>query len=134
MPATWSFLVPNSRLQFPNKFFRVVLPDYSYVVVPRQHLKEMFSAPEDLLSFTTPVVESLAAQYTFQKSVAYNQYHALVVKAELTRHIPQLMPDIVEELEEAISDQIPLTDGTFFQSMAEIKIGRRSVHLTKPQK
>jgi len=100
-------------LQFPNKFFQVVLPENPFVVVPREHLKEMFSAPEDQLSFSTPIVDGLAIPYTFQNSVAYNQYHALVVKAELTRHLPELMPDIVDELEAAISDQIPLTDGIF---------------------
>lgn len=92
----------------------MVLPDYSYVVVPREHLKEMFSAPEDQLSFTAPTVDGLAIPYTFQNSIAYNQYHALIVKSELTRHLAELMPDIVDELEAAISDHIPLTDGILF--------------------
>ena len=98
--------------QFPQKFFRIVLPDYSYVVVPRQHLKEMFSAPEDQLSLKVHSAESLALPYTFQRSVAEDDYHTTVVRTELSRRIPELMPEIVDELGAAISDEIPLTDGT----------------------
>jgi hypothetical protein len=98
--------------QFPQKFFRIVLPDYSYVIVPRQHLKEMFSAPEDKLSLKVHSAESLALPYTFQRSVGEDDYHTTVVRTELSRRIPELMPEIVDELEAAIADEIPLTDGT----------------------
>lgn len=82
------------------------------MVVPRQHLKEMFSAPEDKLSLTVHSAESLAIAYTFQKSVGEDDYHTAVVRTELSRRIPELMPEIVDELEGAIADEIPLTDGT----------------------
>ena len=81
------------------------------MVVPRQHLKEMFSAPEDKLSLKVHTAESLAIAYTFQKSVE-DDYHTAVVRTELSRRIPELMPEIVDELEGAIADEIPLTDGT----------------------
>jgi len=108
--------------QFPQKFFRIVLPDYSYVVVPRQHLKEMFSAPEDKLSLRVHSAESLALPYTFQRSVGEDDYHTTVVRTELSRHIPELMPEIVDELEAAITDEIPLTDGTVVSSHRNINI------------
>lgn len=83
-----------------------------FVVVNRpEYLKEMFSAPEEHLSFTKPAADGLQLEYTISKSVAENQWHALVVKSELSRHIPELMPAIVDELDSAMSDEIPLTDG-----------------------
>ena len=82
------------------------------MVVPRQHLKELFSAPEDKLSLSVHSSESLALPYTFQRSVAEDDYHTTVVRTELSRRIPELMPEIVDELEAAIADEIPLTDGT----------------------
>jgi hypothetical protein len=78
------------------------------VVVPHKHLKELYSAPEEHLSFTKPVAESLELEYTFKKNIAVNQYHAIVVKTELTRHIPEKMEDIVDELGAAMEDEIPI--------------------------
>ena len=88
-----------------------MLPDFDYIVVPRVHLKELYSAPEDIVSFNAPVVESLAARYTFQDSVADNQYHAGVVRTDLNRHLPEIMLEILDEVQAAIADHIPLTDG-----------------------
>jgi hypothetical protein len=80
-------------------------------VVARKYFKELFNAPESELSFTTPIVESLQVRHTFQESIAVNQYHALIVKNELTRNIPTLMPDVTDELETALNDEIPPTKG-----------------------
>ena len=71
----------------------------------------MFSAPEEHLSFTVPAAQALQLEWTVSKSVAENQWHAVIVKNELSRHIPEMMPAIVDELDEAMKDEIPLTDG-----------------------
>jgi len=39
-------------------------------------------------------------------------YSVGVIKEKLTRNIPALMDDIVDEVQAAIADQIPMTDGT----------------------
>jgi hypothetical protein len=99
-------------IQYPKSVFRLSLPDASYLVVSRSHLKEMFSASEDDLSFTKNVVDGLEIRYTFQKNIAENQYHAHVIKMELTRHISELMPDIVDELGVAMDDEIQVNGGS----------------------
>jgi hypothetical protein len=80
-------------------------------VASREHLKDLFSAPEEDMSMSHPVADFLQFRYTFQESIAVDQYHAHVTRVELTRHIPELMPAIVEELGAALDEEIPLTDG-----------------------
>jgi hypothetical protein len=92
--------------------FRINLPDASFLVVSRFHLKEMFSASEDDLSFTKNAAEGLELRYTFQKSIAENQYHAHIIRVELTRHISEMMPSIVDELGAAMDDEILVSEGT----------------------
>jgi hypothetical protein len=101
-----------SNLQFPKGFFQIKTFSDKYVVVDRESLKELFSASEDTLSFTDPVSESLQLRYTFQESIAVNHYHVIVTRTELSRHIPELMPDIVDELGAAFEDEISVTNGT----------------------
>lgn len=50
-------------------------------------------------------------KYTFSESIAVNQYHAIVTKTELSRNLPKLMPDIVNELEAAFEDEIVVGHG-----------------------
>lgn len=99
-----------------------MLPDFTYVVVPREYLKELYSAPEDIVSFNAPVVESLAVRYTFQDSVADNQYHVAVVRTDLNRHLPEIMPEILDEVQAAMADHIPLTDGTIILKVVLILV------------
>jgi hypothetical protein len=44
--------------------------------------------------------------------MAVDHYHALVVKAQLSRHIPAMMDDIVDEVGAAFEDEIIATDRT----------------------
>ena len=94
--------------------FRIILPSGSFLVASRSHIKEMFSASEDDLSFAKNIADSLALRYIFQKSVADNQYHAHVIKMELTRHISEMMPDIVDELGAAMDEEIQVNEGSTF--------------------
>lgn len=72
----------------------------------------MYDAPETELSFVTPVSDTLELAYTFNSHMAVDHYHALVVKAQLSRHIPAMMDDIVDEVGAAFEDEIIATDRT----------------------
>jgi hypothetical protein len=71
----------------------------------------MCSAPEDELSFTYVVGRDLQLRHTFSEGIATNHYHVPVTRNELARHLPALMPDIVDELGVAMEDEIPRNDG-----------------------
>jgi hypothetical protein len=43
-------------------------------------------------------------EHTFSKECGVDHYHAIVVKSQLTRHIPELMPAIVDELLSVFAD------------------------------
>ena len=92
--------------------FRVILPNVSFLVASRSHLKELFAASEDDLSFTKNAADVLGLRYIFQKSIAENQYHAHVTKVELTRHISEMMPDIVDELGAAMDEEVQVNEGS----------------------
>jgi hypothetical protein len=103
-------------IQYPKTMFRITLPTSSFLVASRSHLKEMFSASEDDLSFAKDVADSLELRYIFQKSIAENHYHAHITKVELTRHISEMMPGIVDELGAAMDEEIQVNEGSTFSS------------------
>ena len=105
----------QANVKFPNGFFQVKFFGESYVILDPQHLKEFFDASESDLSFRKPIVDFLQLHHTFQESIAVNGYHVIKVKTELSgRRLSSLIPDILDELEAAMNDEIVLDDGTIF--------------------
>jgi hypothetical protein len=103
-----------------NRFFRVEFLGTRIIVLTRDALKELFSASEDELSFVRSSSESVELKYTFHDRMAVDHYHAVVTRMQLSRHIPQMMPDIVDELSRALEDEVAVGDGT--------QLLRRCVH------
>jgi hypothetical protein len=101
----------QSNHQFPKGFYRLILPNSSYLVASHQYIKEICSASEDELSFTYAVGRDLQLRYTFSEGIAMNHYHARIARNELTQHLPVLIPDIIDELNAAMGDEIPHNDG-----------------------
>lgn len=101
-----------ANLKFPNGFFQITLPGASYIVASRGHLKQLFAAPEKDLSLAHSIGDRMQIRYTFDKSITLNQYHVPVVRTELTRNIPKMMSEIVDEVGLALDDAIPPTNGT----------------------
>jgi len=101
-----------ANFKFPKGFFQITLPDASYVVASREHLKQLFAAPEEDLSLAHSIGDRMQIRYTFDESITLNQYHIPIVRMELTRHIPELIFEIMDELGPALDDEIPPTNGT----------------------
>ena len=83
-----------------------------YIVIDRGHLKELFDAPEENLSFVKAAGDSLELKYTFNNEMARDHCHSIVTRAQLSRHLPELMPAIVDELTSAFDDEFVIGDGT----------------------
>ena len=77
----------------------------------RDHLQEFFDAPETSISFIKALSDALGLRYSFMKEMATDRYHTIVVKNHLSRHIPELMPVIVDELTAAFNDELDVGDG-----------------------
>jgi hypothetical protein len=85
--------------KFPRSFFRIPLLNYpsGVVVVDRQHIKELFSAPSASLGFFEAVIEDIDFRYTLPGDV-HNLYHVKVIRNQLTQNIAAMMPGVAEEL------------------------------------
>ena len=75
------------------------------IVVDRDHLKEVFDAPNSSLSFFEAALEDLDFRYTFRGN-SYNLYHVPVIRNQLTRGISTFMPAVAEEIKSAFGDDI----------------------------
>jgi hypothetical protein len=82
-----------------------------FVVVNKESVGELFAAGEDELSFATQVADALEIRHTFAENVHRDHYHAVVVRMQLSRHIPRLMGDIVDELGVAMDEAIHVGEG-----------------------
>jgi hypothetical protein len=83
----------------------------TYVVVDREHVKELVDAPETEISFHHINEENLQLHYTFGKSLSRDYNHAHLIRTKLTRKIADLIPDIVDELGEAFGKEFKVRDG-----------------------
>jgi hypothetical protein len=77
-----------------------------YYVMGTNHLKQMFSAPEDQLSFVHAVAEVAALPYTFNQSSGLNHWHSPLIRRELPRHSDKLMDDILAETRAAFDEEM----------------------------
>jgi hypothetical protein len=75
------------------------------IVVDRDHLRELFEAPDSSLNFFEAALEDLDFRYTFQGN-SYNLYHVPVIRNQLTRGISTFMPAMAEEIKCAFGDDI----------------------------
>jgi len=97
--------------QFPNSFFRIKYPNQSLVVVDRGNLQELYNAPESEISFRKRISDTLELRYTFNPSMAVNSYHVGVIRAQLSKYLQDLMPDIVDELTSSFEDEFSVGNG-----------------------
>lgn len=108
-------------LQFPSGFFQIRFLDSWYVIVDRQHVKELLSAPDNVLSFTASAVRALQTEYTMAPDWATDIFHTPIVRTQLTQQIPKLTDKLVEELEIGFRESIPSVHGIHcFHSLAFI--------------
>lgn len=74
-------------------------------------MAELFAAADDELSFSMAANESVELRHTFHANMTVDHYHAAVTRRELSRHIPAMMPAIVEELTYALDTDLVVGDG-----------------------
>jgi hypothetical protein len=72
------------------------------------------TAPESSLSFTAAAKEILQTKYTLSPNWGADIYHTSIVRKKLTQRIPKLLEEMVDELEVALIDNLPRTDGKQF--------------------
>jgi len=63
------------------------------------------------LSDQLKLVQLLQVKFTLGEQITKNPYHTLIIQKQLSRAIPQLVPEIYEEVADAFNEFIPLTAG-----------------------
>ena len=82
----------------------------TYVVLNQASVKEFYHAPEDRLSAMEETVEFLELEHTLSMNLK-NDYHATIVRTTLTQNIGNLMPDLLDEMQLAFTDELVVSDG-----------------------
>ncbi|KIM39577.1 hypothetical protein M413DRAFT_447055 [Hebeloma cylindrosporum] len=103
---------PKTVIKIPD------LLQWIVVATEPELIEEIRKAPENVLSFVDALEESIQIEYTLGGHVKTNPYHIPIIRAQLTRALPQLVPEVHEEVVDAFNDFIPPTsDWTSFRAL-----------------
>ncbi|KAH6915699.1 cytochrome P450 [Coprinopsis sp. MPI-PUGE-AT-0042] len=86
--------------------------EWTVLVSGKDLIEEVRKAPEEKLSFEKATEETLQTHLTMGPPIAENPYHVAVVRNQLKRATPQLVPDVYDELVHAFQEYLqPPADG-----------------------
>ncbi|KAM5535873.1 hypothetical protein V8D89_010491 [Ganoderma adspersum] len=110
--------------------FKIAQLDKWLVVVSGQKLvDELWRAPDTKLSTPAAIQDTVQIGYTLGPEIFHDPFETAIIREKLTRALPVLMPDVVDEIKLAVSDYIPCNDEWApvdgIQTMSRI-IGRTS--------
>jgi len=95
----------------PGTMFKVPqLLQWHVVATEPRVIEDIRKAPDNVLSSIAAIDEGFQVQYTFGEHISKNPYHIPIIRAQLTRALPQLVPEVHEEVIDAFNDFIPLTN------------------------
>ncbi|CAK5271097.1 unnamed protein product [Mycena citricolor] len=83
---------------------------WDYIVSGTQRIKEVGSAPSDVLSFIEGAGEVIQARYTMGAELMEHPYHTITVRTSLTRNLGRLFPEVKDEIECGFEDVLGLPD------------------------
>lgn len=87
------------------------------VIVDRDHIKELYSAGDDELSFVEASKQFLQPQYIFQSDFLKYRFHIKPLKVFMSRQVPNAITDIIEEIGAAFDDEMDVGEGTILSTV-----------------
>ncbi|KAF9533018.1 cytochrome P450 [Crepidotus variabilis] len=97
--------------KWPKSLFIVpALCEWVVIATEPALIDDIRKAPESVLSASTALREGLQTDHTVGPHMFDNDYHIAIVRSQLTRSLPRLVPEVHDELIEAFKDYIPLTE------------------------
>lgn len=116
--------------QWPGRIFKIPAPMEWFVIVTNpQFVEDMRKAPDHVLSaheannevqaasFRERIeadgqhIQTIQTDYTIGPHIGDNPYHVHIVRNQLKRALPNLTPEVYEEMVDAFSELIPVTEG-----------------------
>ncbi|KAL9122312.1 MAG: hypothetical protein Q9187_001140 [Circinaria calcarea] len=98
-------LLKEGYEKFKNGLFQITTSEGPEVVASRQYIDELKNRPDSELSFSATADEFLASKYTGLNTKDDHAVH--VIRADLTPKLGGLMPEIFDEVEHALSVELP---------------------------
>ncbi|CAA7265251.1 unnamed protein product [Cyclocybe aegerita] len=97
--------------KYPNSIFKVPhVLRWLVVITDPKVIDEVRKLPDSILSSFEAATESIQTEFTLGKPIRDNPYHLSIVRVQLTRAIPQLVPALYDEIVASFNDLIPATD------------------------
>ncbi|GJJ15196.1 hypothetical protein Clacol_009472 [Clathrus columnatus] len=98
--------------KYKGRIYRVPEKDRWNIIVSRpDQIEELWKAPDDVLSFNAFVNKEFFVEDLMGPTVVENDYHIGIIRGQLTKNLSHLFDDLREEVELAMNDNLPPTDG-----------------------
>ncbi|KAH9942851.1 cytochrome P450 [Amylocystis lapponica] len=92
-----------------DSVFKVAMPDRWMVVVNGPKLiDELRKLPDNQVSFTEAADETLHLRYSLGADAVDDPYHVGTVRNQLTRNLSSILPAVVDEVQIALKEHIPV--------------------------
>ncbi|KIK53248.1 hypothetical protein GYMLUDRAFT_49418 [Collybiopsis luxurians FD-317 M1] len=116
-------LIQEGYDKFKGGMFKLAMADRWVVMVTGKELvNELWSAPDGKLNFHKAVEETTKSRFSFGAAVTENTYHVGVVRTRLTRNIPDLFPEMLDELACSFNDEFkPSTEWKAYSPIPRIQ-------------
>ncbi|KAJ8454435.1 hypothetical protein ONZ51_g13027 [Trametes cubensis] len=96
---------------YHGSVFKVAMLDQWLVVISGPKLvADVGKRPDTELSFHQAAGEFVQTRYTVGHEAHRDPYHVNIVREKLTRNLPAILPDIMDELTVAVHEHIPMND------------------------
>lgn len=81
----------------------------------RDHLKELYRASNEELSFAEATRHNLQADYVLHPDVFRIRFHMKALRGVLAKQIPNSITDIIDEIQVAFDDEMDVGEGKISQ-------------------
>ncbi|KAF8994662.1 cytochrome P450 [Cyathus striatus] len=96
--------------RFNGAPFKIPMLDRWIVIFyGEKYANEFKKAPDDALSITMAINETLQVPYTMGSEVVTNPYHLPLIRVQLTRNLDNIFPELHEEVVDSFNDILPPT-------------------------
>ncbi|KAF9528911.1 cytochrome P450 [Crepidotus variabilis] len=104
-------VIEESIAKWPTSIFKIpYLLEWLVIIHQPSHIEDLRKMPEHILSSLKAFEYVFQLAYTLGHHINENPYHVPIIRTQLTRSLPLLVPEIHDELVQAFKHYIPLTD------------------------
>ncbi|KAI0354621.1 cytochrome P450 [Trametes cingulata] len=105
-------LVQEGYEKYYGSVFKISMIDQWLVIITGPKLiDDLRKRPMEEASFLEAAADFVQTKYTLGHDVHDDPYHVDIIREKLTRTLPAILPDVIDELTIAIPDHIPAKDG-----------------------